>query len=204
MNEPAARDTADALGEAYLRDLRLRFANVKTTSERAAAQVDAEHFFTPLDPDGNSIALLMKHMAGNLESRFTDFLTTDGEKPTRDRDAEFVREPGDTRASILARWDRGWAALETALASLRPTDLLRTVYIRAEPHTVLQALSRQLAHQAMHSGQIVMLARHYAGAEWRTLSVPRGGSAAYTAALVARYRAQPGPAPELDPGREPA
>lgn len=177
---------------------------MKTTSERAAAQVDAEHFFTPLDPDGNSIALLMKHMAGNLESRFTDFLTTDGEKPTRDRDAEFVREPGDTRASILARWDRGWAALETALASLRPTDLLRTVYIRAEPHTVLQALSRQLAHQAMHSGQIVMLARHYAGAEWRTLSVPRGGSAAYTAALVARYRAQPGPAPELDPGREPA
>ncbi|HEU4630646.1 MAG TPA: DUF1572 family protein [Gemmatimonadaceae bacterium] len=177
---------SDRLAAAYLADAAARFDALRTLAERAAAQVDDEAFFLALDPDGNSVATLMKHMAGNLRSRFTDFLTTDGEKPDRDRDAEFEREPADTRASILARWAEGWNALSGALGALGPADLLREVTIRGEPHSVLQALSRQLAHQAQHAGQIVLLARHHAGPRWQTLSVPRGRSAEYTREVRAR------------------
>jgi hypothetical protein len=179
----------DALGVAYLSDVRQRFTGLKRSAERAAAQVDdASYFFQPLDEDGNSIALLMKHMGGSLESSFTDFLETDGEKPTRNRDAEFQREPGDTRETILAKWERGWNALSGTLDALRPGDLLRTVYIRGEPHSVVQALSRHVVHQSMHAGQIIILARHWAGERWETLSIPRGKSEEYTAKMMQRQR----------------
>ncbi len=173
----------DALGSAFLTDVRKRFESIKASVERAAAQVSDVHFFQPLEEDGNSIALLMKHMSGNLESRFTDFLTSEGEKPTRDRDGEFVREPGDTRETILAKWERGWSALWGALDSLSAGDLLKAVLIRGEPHTVLQALLRQVAHQSQHAGQVVILARHWAGEGWETLSIPRGKSEEYTAGM---------------------
>jgi hypothetical protein len=173
----------DALGDAFLTDVRQRFEGVKKSVERAAAQVSDEQFFAPLDEDENSIALLMKHMSGNLESRFSDFLTSDGEKPSRDRDGEFVREPGDTRETIAARWERGWSALWGALDSLDARDLLKTVRIRGEPHTVVQALLRQVAHQSQHAGQAVMLAKHHAGPRWETLSIPRGKSKEFEARM---------------------
>jgi hypothetical protein len=125
----------------------------------------------------------MKHMSGNLESRFTDFLMSDGEKPARDRDGEFVREAGDTRETIAAKWERGWSALWGALDSLGARDLLKTVRIRGEPHTVVQALLRQVAHQSQHAGQVVILARHWAGAKWETLSIPRGKSKEFEAGM---------------------
>jgi len=164
------------LATEYLRDLAERFQSLRRQSERAAAQVSDDGFFATPDAETNSIAINLKHVGGNLRSRFTDFLTTDGEKPDRDRDGEFVVAPGETRADIEKRWADGWAALEGALASLTPDDLLRTIHIRGEAHTVLGALSRSLAHTASHTGQITLLAKHYAGDEWKTLSIPRGQS----------------------------
>jgi len=185
MNENAMSGP-DALGAAYLSDIRQRLGGIKTSAERAAAQVDDASYFQPLEEEGNSIGLLMKHMGGSLESSFTDFLTTDGDKPTRHRDAEFEREAGDTRETIAARWERGWGALWATLDSLSADDLLRTVRIRGEPHSVVQALSRQLVHQGMHTGQIIILARHWAGARWETLTIPRGKSEEYAARMRAR------------------
>ena len=187
MNEPTTGGH-DTLGRAYLMDVRQRLEGLKRSAERAAAQVDDASWFQPLEEDGNSIALLMQHMGGSLASSFTDFLTTDGEKPTRNRDAEFVLEPGDTRETILARWERGWTALFGTLDALTPDDLLTTVYIRGEPHTVVQALSRHVVHQATHTGQIIVLARHWTGAGWETLSIPRGMSEEYTARMMERQR----------------
>ena len=179
----ATTSDLEALGNAFMTDTRQRFASMKTSVERAAAQVSDEQFFQPLEEDGNSIALLMKHMSGNLESRFTEFLTSDGEKSTRDRDGEFVREAADTRDTIAAGWERGWSALWGALDSVSAADLLRTVKIRGEPHTVVQALLRQVAHQSMHAGQVIILAKHYAGAKWETLSIPRGKSKEFAAGM---------------------
>jgi hypothetical protein len=178
----------DALGVAHLSDVRQRFEGLKRSAERAAAQVDDASWFQPLEEDGNSIALLMKHMGGSLASSFTDFLTTDGEKPTRKRDAEFELEPGDTRGTILAKWESGWSALFGTLDSLRPADLLTTVYIRGEPLSVAQALSRHVVHQATHTGQIIILARHWAGSGWETLTIPRGKSEEFTAQMRERQR----------------
>ncbi|HEV7589163.1 MAG TPA: DUF1572 family protein [Longimicrobium sp.] len=164
------------LGTTYLRDLAERLQTLRRTAERAAAQVDDHAFFAAPDAETNSIAIDLKHVGGNLRSRFTDFLTSDGEKPDRDRDGEFVVAPGETRADVEAAWARGWALLEAALASLTPDDLLRTIHIRGEAHTVVGALNRQLAHVAGHTGQITLLAKHYAGDAWQTLSIPRGQS----------------------------
>ena len=164
------------LATEYLRDLAERFQSLRRQSERAAAQVSDDGFFAAPDPETNSIAINLKHVGGNLRSRFTDFLTTDGEKPDRDRDGEFVIAPGETRADVEATWADGWSALEGALVSLTPDDLLRTIHIRGEAHTVLGALSRSLAHTASHTGQITLLAKHYAGDTWKTLSIPRGQS----------------------------
>jgi hypothetical protein len=131
-------------------------------------------------------------VAGNLRSRWTDFLTTDGEKADRRRDAEFEREAGETRAQVMARWEQGWATLFATLDALAPADLLRTVTIRGEPHTVLQALQRQTTHYAYHVGQIVLLARHAAGPSWRSLSIPRGESKQYEVARDgSTYLAEP-------------
>jgi Protein of unknown function (DUF1572) len=160
----------------YLDDCLLQLRKVKRHAERALAQVDDEQLFVVLDPEANSIALLMKHLAGNMRSRWTDFLTSDGEKPDRDRDSEFVIGPGDTRESLLARWEDGWSRVFQAVSSLAPEDLERTVHVRGEAHTVLEAINRQLTHYAAHVGQIVLLAKHHAGPRWRSLSIPRGKS----------------------------
>jgi hypothetical protein len=177
-----------SVGEQWLEDARREFARLQGLAERALAQVEGEDFFAALDGESNSVALLLKHLTGNLRSRWTDFLTTDGEKPDRDRDAEFVLGPDDTRERLLERWEEGWRTLFQALAPLRAGDLERTVRIRGEPHTVQQAIARQLTHYAYHVGQIVLLAKHFAGPRWRSLSIPRGRSREFLAAHgPARY-----------------
>jgi hypothetical protein len=166
----------------YLDDVRLLFRKYRELAERALAQTSDAAFFATADAEANSIAIVVQHVAGNLRSRWTDFLTTDGEKPDRRRDAEFEHAPEDTRAAVMARWEQGWATLFATLGTLGPEDLLRTVTIRGEPHTVLQALQRQASHYAYHVGQIVLLARLAAGPGWRSLSIPRGESARYDVA----------------------
>lgn len=157
----------------YLDEGVFQLRKLKTQADKAMAQVDDAQFFALLDPDANSIALIVKHVAGNMRSRWTDFLTSDGEKPDRHRDREFEREAADTRASIVARWEAGWQLLFNTLTSLQPTDLGKTVTIRGEPHTVVQAINRQLSHYSAHVGQIVLLAKHFAGPKWKTLSIPK-------------------------------
>ncbi|MEX0879631.1 MAG: DUF1572 family protein [Thermoanaerobaculia bacterium] len=164
------------MGALFLEDALLQFHKYKALADGALAQVAEGDLFRTIDSESNSIALVMKHLAGNMRSRWTDFLTTDGEKADRDRDAEFELGTEDTRVRILDRWEAGWRLLFDALAPLTPADLLRTVTIRAEAHTVLQAVNRQLTHYAYHVGQIVFLARHFAGSRWRSLSIPRGKS----------------------------
>lgn len=163
----------------YRRDILREFRRTKELADKAMVQVSDDDFFAAPDSQTNSIALVVKHVAGNLRSRWTDFLTTDGEKPDRDRDAEFGIGPDDRRATLMARWERGWSILFTTLEGLRDADLDAVVTIRGEPHSVYQAIHRQLAHYAYHAGQIVLLARHYVGDSWKTLSVARGGSAAF-------------------------
>lgn len=158
-----------------LADVVARMRWYKTLAERAFAQVDDAQWAWRADPDANSIAVIVKHMAGNMRSRWTDFLTTDGEKPDRGRDGEFEVD-AETRAELMAVWEDGWACTFAAIESLGPDDGLRTVEIRGRPLTVVEALNRQLAHYAYHVGQIVLLARMQAGAAWESLSIPRGGS----------------------------
>ena len=163
----------------FLDDALTQFSKYRALAEAALAQMDDAAFFAAPGPDENSLALLVKHVAGNQRSRWTDFLTTDGEKPDRQRDEEFERRPDDTRAALMARWDDGWRRLFAALEPLTEADLPRSVTIRGEPHTVLQATARQLTHYAYHVGQIAALARHHAGGRWKSLSVPRGQSHAW-------------------------
>lgn len=159
----------------YIDDARAIFRYYKKLADGAVAQVSDADLTRTLDPEMNSIAIVMKHMAGNMLSRWTDFLTTDGEKSTRNRDGEFEGPP-ETREELLALWERGWAALFAALDGLTDADLTRTVRIRGEAHSVTQAINRQVAHLSYHCGQIVMLAKHFKGAQWKSLSVPRGQS----------------------------
>jgi hypothetical protein len=137
------------------------------------AQITDDQLFATLDRESNSIAIIVKHVAGNMRSRWTDFLTTDGEKPDRNRDAEFDSDPSETRGAVMARWEDGWERFTNAIASLTPDDLGKIVTIRGEPHTVLQAINRQMTHYSAHVGQIVLLAKHFAGERWQTLSMPR-------------------------------
>ncbi len=160
----------------FLDDAVRQLRKLKAQADKALAQTADDHFFAMLDPEANSIALIMKHMAGNMRSRWTDFLTTDGEKPDRDRDREFEATGSDTRASITAQWEDGWSRVFSAISSLSPADLSKTISIRGEAHSVLEAISRQTSHYAAHVGQIVLLAKHYAGARWQSLSIPRGKS----------------------------
>ena len=157
----------------FLDDCLFQLRKLKSQADKAMAQVDERQFFALIDDHANSIALIVKHVAGNMRSRWTDFLTTDGEKPDRHRDTEFEREPGETREAILARWDAGWDVLFGTMTSLTPADLGKTVTIRNEPHTVVQAINRQLSHYSAHVGQIVLLAKHFAGPGWKTLSIPK-------------------------------
>ena len=165
--------------DAYLQDVRSVARTYKKLADDAIAQVDDAQFAAALGGEENGIALIVKHMAGNLRSRWTDFLTSDGEKPDRDRDAEFELGGADDRAALLAAWERGWAAFLGTLDALAPADLGRTVTIRGEPHTVIRAIDRGVAHACYHVGQIVLLAKHFAGPGWRTLSIPRGESLAF-------------------------
>ena len=176
MTGGIARTGGDSIEKHFLEDAVLQLRKYKGLADGAVAQVADADLFRSVDAESNSIAIVMKHVAGNMKSRWTDFLTTDGEKPDRDRDTEFETEPGDTRASVAARWEEGWRLLFSAIEGLAPSDLSRTVAIRAEPHTVLQAIQRQLTHYAYHVGQVVFLARHFAGPRWRSLSIPKGRS----------------------------
>ena len=148
------------------------FRYYKKLGERAMEQCPDDALFESLDAESNSISIIVKHMAGNMRSRWTDFLTTDGEKPDRNRDTEFEDAP-KTRAALMELWERGWKYVFDALAPLGDEDLVRTITIRTEPHSVMQAINRQLAHYSYHVGQIVYLARHFAGEKWQTLSVPK-------------------------------
>ena len=166
-------------GKHWLDDSLRELRRLKRQAEKALGQVDDEQFFHTLDPESNSLAILVKHLAGNQRSRWMDFLTSDGEKPDRNRDSEFVIEPADTRAALMEGWERGWKYLFDALEPLGEDDLMRSVQIRGEPHTIVQAVNRQLSHYAGHVGQMVFLAKHLAGPNWKTLSVPRGQSQAF-------------------------
>jgi hypothetical protein len=160
----------------YLEEARRQLRGHKRMGEGAMAQLRDEDFFVTLDPESNSVAILVKHLAGNMRSRFTDFLTMDGEKPDRFRDREFELSATTTRADVMKWWEEGWSCVFAALEELKPEDVMRTVTIRGEPHTVLQAINRQIAHYAQHIGQIVFLAKHIRSSEWKTLSIPRGKS----------------------------
>ncbi len=164
------------LASHYLDEARRQLRGHKRLGEGALAQVRDEELFATLDPEGNSIATIVKHIAGNMRSRFTDFLTTDGEKPDRQRDQEFEMSASTSRADVMRWWEEGWNCVFSAVASLQPEDVMRTVTIRGEPHTVLQAINRQIAHYAYHVGQIVFLAKHLRSSEWKSLSIPRGKS----------------------------
>ncbi len=175
--------------DSHLKDSISLFRYYKGLAERAMAQVPDDALFATLDSQSNSIAIVVKHIAGNLRSRWTDFLTSDGEKPYRDRDSEFEAPPA-SRAEMMSLWEAGWNCLFAALDSLSDADLGRQITIRTEPHSILQAINRQLAHIPYHVGQIVFLARHFAGAGWTSLSIPRGQSAAFNASVAAGKSSQ--------------
>jgi uncharacterized protein DUF1572 len=164
----------------YLRDIVRTFRNYKALGEKAMAQIADADLHTLVDPDANSIAIVVKHIAGNLRSRFSDFLTTDGEKPDRNRDTEFEMPVAASRDEVMRTWNAGWTVALAAIEALVPEDVERTVQIRDEPFLVLEALNRSATHTAYHVGQIVMLAKHFAGPAWRSLSIPKGQSAQYS------------------------
>jgi hypothetical protein len=168
--------TNQSLSAAYLVDIVRTFRNYKSLGDRALAQTADADLNVLIDPEANSIALVVKHLSGNLKSRFTDFLTTDGEKPDRDRDAEFEMTQQASREEIVGWWEDAWTVTMATLESLGPADLERTVTIRREPFLVMEALNRLASHAAYHVGQIVFLSKHFAGAEWKSLSIPKGMS----------------------------
>ena len=173
----------------YLKDSLAVFRHYKGLAERAMAQLTDQQLLELLDEESNSIAVIVKHMAGNMRSRFTDFLTTDGEKPDRQRDQEFV-EPPATRQALLVCWEAGWASVFLALESLGEQDLGKTVTIRSEAHSVMQAINRQIAHYSYHCGQIVLLAKHLNHQGWKPLTVPRGESEEFNRRVRAGHASQ--------------
>ena len=180
------------LTTSYLKDSIDLFHYYKKLAERAMAQCPDAALFQALDAESNSIAVIVKHMSGNMRSRWTNFLTTDGEKPDRNRDTEFEAPP-TTRAELTETWERGWKILFSALEPLTEADMTRTVMIRTEPHSVMQAINRQMAHYSHHIGQIVYVAKHLtaqATEKWDSLSVPRGKSKQFTAEVAAGKKSQ--------------
>ena len=173
----------------YLEDSLTLLRYYKTLAERAMAQVTDEQLVAVLDPEMNSIAMNVKHMAGNMRSRWTDFLTSDGEKPDRNRDSEFV-DPPSAREAVLAMWETGWKLVFDALEPLSEQDMARTVTIRGEAHSVMQAINRQVAHYPYHCGQIVMLAKHFRSSGWQSLTVPRGHSGEFNKRVMAGEASQ--------------
>ncbi|ADV68297.1 DUF1572 family protein [Deinococcus maricopensis] len=174
------------VGAVFLAETITRMQAVRDLGAGALAQLRAEQWHAALGPDENSAAVIVQHLAGNMQSRWAGFPDADGESAARDRDAEFDDQGLDVSA-LLARWDAGWAVFLAALERLTPEDLTRTVTIRGEAHTVLAAVQRQVAHYSGHVYQLVFLARHLRGADWRTLSIPRGGSAAFNARMAERH-----------------
>ena len=173
----------------YLEDSLTLFRYYKNLGERAMVQLTDDQLLAAPDSESNSIAIIVKHMSGNMLSRWQDFLTTDGEKPGRDRDAEFEGPPA-TREALLAAWETGWQCLFTALEPLSDADMDRTVTIRGEAHSVMQTINRQLAHYAYHCGQIVFLAKQLRSGEWKSLSIPRRKSAEFNRRVVAGEASQ--------------
>ena len=162
---------------------------IKKLADKSIAQLSDEQLHVRIDPEANSVAILMRHMAGNMRSRWIDFLTSDGEKADRKRDGEF-EDPGQSRAELLAEWEHGWRCVFDALSPLSDADLQRVVLIRSEPHTVYKAISRQVAHYAGHAYQILLLAKHLQGANWKTLSIPRGQSEEFNRRMLAKLKSE--------------
>ncbi len=173
----------------YREDSAAVFGYYKKLAERAMEQVADQELFVVLDEEMNSIAIIVKHMAGNMRSRWTDFLSSDGEKPDRNRDSEFEQPPAK-REAVMKMWEEGWSCLFAALEPLTDADMSRTVTIRGEAHSVMQAINRQIAHYAYHCGQIVLLAKHFKGREWKSLSVPRNRSAEFNQKVFAKEISQ--------------
>ncbi len=180
---------AHQFSTSYIEDSLSLFRYYKKLGEGAMEQLSDEQLSVSLDPEMNSIAIVMKHMAGNMRSRWTDFLTSDGEKPNRNRDSEFEQTPS-TRAEVLKNWNEGWDRVFSALEPLSDSDLERTVTIRGEPHSVMQAINRQVAHYSYHVGQIVFLAKHLNASAWKSLSVPRNKSAEFNRKVLAGEASQ--------------
>ena len=176
--------SSEAIVKNYHEDSIASLKSYKKLADKAIAQLKDEEFFIELDKESNSVAVIMKHMAGNMFSRWTDFLTSDGEKANRNRDMEFVIEPQTTKADVIDYWERGWKCVFGALEPLRPEDFEKRVTIRGEEHTIVQAINRQLTHYAYHVGQIVFLAKHFRSAQWKSLSIPRNRSAEFNASLM--------------------
>jgi hypothetical protein len=180
---------AHQFSTSYVEDSIGVFQYYKKLAERAMAQCPDGGLFTVLDAESNSIGIIVKRMSGNMRSRWTDFLTSDGEKPDRNRDTEFEAPP-TTRAELMEMWERGWKLLLGALELLSDTDLTRTITIRTEPHSVMQAINRQVAHYSYHVGQIVHLARHFAGDKWQSLTIPKKKSAEFNRQVAAGEKSQ--------------
>ncbi|HVP54950.1 MAG TPA: DUF1572 family protein [Candidatus Eisenbacteria bacterium] len=176
------------IGAMYLEEAFRSLRGIKRQADAALEQLSDAQFFAVLDAESNSVAVIVKHMAGNMRSRFTDFLTTDGEKPDRHRDQEFIVAADASRIDILDAWEKYWQLVLDTVKGLAPDDLARIVTIRNEPHSVLQAITRQLAHYSLHTGQIIFLAKHCKGAEWKTLSIPKGKSAEVNAAIAEKLK----------------
>lgn len=171
--------SSEAIVQNYFEDAVASLKNYKKLADKAIAQLKDDEFFVTLDDEANSVAVIMKHMAGNMFSRWTDFLTSDGEKPDRNRDMEFVIGPETTKDDVLDYWERGWACVFAAIEPLKLEDFEKTVSIRGESHTIVMAINRQLMHYSYHIGQIVFLAKHFRSTQWNSLSIPRNKSAEF-------------------------
>lgn len=183
----------DSLGAAYFEEARRSFRGYKRLADKALEQVEDHQFFHQPDSESNSLAQLVKHISGNMRSRWTDFLTSDGEKPDRNRDQEFVITPADTREELMRRWEAGFNTVYETLQALAPQDIMSTVYIRGEAHTVLQAINRSLTHTSHHIGQVLFLGKQFRGMDWQCLSIPRGKSAEFNALSLNNRKEKRGP-----------
>ena len=171
--------SSEAIVQNYFEDAVASLKNYKKLADKAIAQLKDDEFFVTLDDEANSVAVIMKHMAGNMFSRWTDFLSSDGEKPDRNRDMEFVIGANATKDDVLDYWERGWACVFAAIEPLKLEDFEKTVSIRGEPHTIVMAINHQLMHYSYHIGQIVFLAKHFRSTQWNSLSIPRNKSAEF-------------------------
>jgi hypothetical protein len=181
----------NTFGTYYIEDVSRQFRKLKALVDSAVSQISDEQVFDRLGEEDNSIAVIIKHLSGNMRSRWTDFLTSDGEKPDRNRDGEFEIDGSETRTEIMKQWEAGWHCLFDVLRSLTPDDLGRTVLIRSEPHSVVKAINRELSHYAYHVGQIVFLTKHFKSRDWNWLSVPRGKSEEFNEEMRRKYGGQP-------------